>query len=150
MKNVTAVSKLAVHLALALALAALCASWLWTIAGPREIARGTAGEAATISADLAAVGRLFGTAVAPSAAAPVNPLADVLLKGVYRARDGEGGFVVVQIGNQPPRPVMAGAEIRPGLKLAKLGPDHAVFVGALGETRLELPVRPILVKPAPK
>ena len=140
--------KPAVRLALALALAGVCASWLWTVAGPRGIARGTAGEAATMPVDLAAAGRLFGTAAAASAAAPVNPLADVLLKGVYRSREGEGGFVVVQIGNQAPRPVMVGAEIRPGIKLAKLGTDHGVFEDERGEIRLDLPVRPALIKPA--
>ena len=148
MKFLLPAAKATINVAFAVALAALCASWLWRIAGPREIARAAGGSALAAAPDLAATGKLFGTPVVVN---PVvqNPLADVQLKGIYRTQEGSGGFAVVQIGNQPARPVMAGAEIRPGLKLSRLGADHAIFSGERGETRLDLPARPALIKPAP-
>ncbi len=137
---------------LALALAALCAVWLWKLVGPREVARAPAIDTAGPGVDLVAAGRLFGVppVQAKSGAAEANALADVILKGIYRTREGEGGFVVVQIGNQPPRAIFAGAEIKPGLKLARLSADHAVFTREGAETQLALPARPKLVQPAPK
>ena len=135
---------------LALGLAALCAAWLWRLAGPREVARAVAVDTPGAGVDLALAGRLFGVPAAPlKPPAEANPLADVILKGIYRAKEGQGGFVVVQIGNQPPRPVLAGAEIKPGLKLTRLESDHAVFVREGTESRLSLPSRPNLVRQAP-
>ena len=138
--------------ALALALAALCAVWLWKLAGPREVARVPAIDTAGLSVDLAAAGRLFGVppVQARSASAEADALADVILKGIYRTREGQGGFVVVQVGNQPPRAIFAGAEIKPGLKLSRLEPDRAVFVREGAEAHIALPARPKLVQPVPK
>ena len=138
---------------LALALAALCAVWLWKLAGPREVARAPAIiGAADTGIDLAAAGRLFGVPpIQPkSASAEADALADVILKGIYRTREGQGGFVVVQVGNQPPRAIFAGAEIKPGLKLSRLEPDRAVFVREGAEAQIALPARPKLVQPVPK
>jgi hypothetical protein len=141
----------AVQAVLALALAALCALWLWKLAGPREVARAPAIDAAGAGVDLVAAGRSFGVPPVQAKSAPeANALADVILKGIYRTREGEGGFVVVQIGNQPPRAIFAGAEIKPGLKLSHLEPDHAVFVREGAEAKIALPARPKLVQPAPK
>ena len=140
------------HAVLALALAALCAVWLWKLAGPREVARAPAIGAADTGSDLAAAGRLFGVppVQAKSASAGADALADVILKGIYRTRAGEGGFVVVQVGNQPPRAIFAGAEIKPGLKLLRLEADRAVFVREGAEAQVALPARPRLVQPVPR
>lgn len=137
---------------LALGLAALSAVWFWKLVGPREVARGPAIDTAGLSVDLVAAGRLFGVLPEQAKLAPAeaNPLADVILKGIYRTRGGEGGFVVVQIGNQPPRAIFAGAEIKPGLRLARLGADHAVFMRDGAEAQIALPARPKLVQPVPK
>ena len=138
---------------LALALAALCAGWLWKLAGPREVARAPAIiGAADTGIELAAAGRLFGVlpVQAKSQSAEANALADVILKGIYRTREGEGGFVVVQVGNQPPRAIFAGTEIKPGVKLLRLEADRAVFVREGAEAQVALPARPRLVQPVPK
>ena len=139
----------AVLVTLFIALAAVSAQGLWKLLGPREMARLPASDAPAVAVDLAAVAGLLGTPAQPKSPEQVNPLADVILSGVYRAGEG-GGFAVLRIGNQAPRAIHAGAEIRPGIKLAKLGLDHAIFLRGGEELRLSLPAKTRVATPVPR
>lgn len=138
-----------VQLALTVTLAVIFAQGLWKLLGPREMARSPAKDTVATAVDLAPAAGLYGVPVQAKPPAQVNPLADVILNGIYRVGEG-GGFAVVRIGNQPPRAIHAGAEIKAGVKLARLGPDHAIFLRENEELRLSLPSRPKRVTPVTK
>lgn len=124
--------------ALVLLLAWLLARWTWVfLAPPAE----SAAEPAAVAVDLAAVARLFGGA-APSSgpAAPAGTASGLRLKGVIAPSPARNGSAVFNAGGKDIA-VALGGEVRPGVKLEAVEPDHVVVSRSGVRERVDLDTR---------
>ncbi len=124
----------AVTVALVLVLAWLLAHWTWVFlapapgAGPAPAARGV---------DLAAVARLFGGAAPEGGATPAADASGLRLKGVIAPTPASIGSAIFNAGGKD-LAVPLGGEVRPGVKLVSVEPDHAIVERAGVRLRVDL------------
>lgn len=108
--------------ALTLVLAWQLAWWTWVFLAPPASA--PAAGAAAQAVDLAAIARLFGAAPpATSGAASVDGL---VLKGVVAPTPGVAASAIFAPQAGKDLSVFIGNEVRPGVKLVEVDPDHVV------------------------
>jgi general secretion pathway protein C len=91
---------------------------------------------------------LFGAAAsAPTGDAQASSL-NLKLKGVYAAQRDSSGFAILSVDGRPDVGVLAGSEIKPGVKLHAVNPDHILIVhdGAIERVNLA-PTRLAAVTP---
>lgn len=148
----------------------LLARWTWQIVSPEAIAEPAGAARVSIdtaaAADFIVAAHLFGTAEAPRPVvqAAVLTSLNVKLKGVFAADGKEPAFAILNSDNQVDRHIKAGGEVKSGVVLAEIHPQHVVLNrdgtmellelegkagGApLKSNRLALPSRQTAPKPA--
>lgn len=93
-------------------------------------------------ADPVAVARMFGKIEAASAG-PSN----IQAVGVYV--DGEASSAVLVVEGRPPRVVLIGQEVAPGLRLVQVTPQAAVLESGAGRQEVRVPERPPVAQAGP-
>jgi general secretion pathway protein C len=119
---------------LLLLLAWQLAAWTWHFLALRNDA--PVALPAQSSIDPAAARRLFGEAPAASASSASNT--GVRLKGVYAVDGRTLSAAVVNIGNKNDLAVRVGEDIRPGVTLAAVYPDHIIISRSGVRERVDL------------
>lgn len=118
-------------------LAALLALWLLWLIGANvtrmvrqrsDFAAVQSGPLSTQSAAQQVIGaNLFGASVTPRAAEFQPSSLNVRLKGVYAAEKDFSGFAILAVDNGPDIGVLAGSELKPGIKLNAVHSDHILI-----------------------
>jgi general secretion pathway protein C len=117
--------------ALVLVLAWQLAYWTWVFVAPPRVDAGAARPAAVV--DLAQIARLFG------AAAPAGgPSGDLVLKGVVAPTPGVAASAIFAPRAGRDVSVFIGDEVRPGVKLVEVDPDHVIVERAGVRERIDL------------
>ena len=93
-------------------------------------------------ADPAAVARMFGKVEATSAG-PSN----IQAVGVYV--DGAASSAVLVVEGRPPRVVLIGQDVAPGLRLVQVTPQAAVLESGAGRQEVRVPERPPVAQAGP-
>lgn len=119
--------------ALVLVLAWQLAYWTWVFVVPPAT---RASGAATAEVDMAAVAKLFGAAP-PSGTAAADP-GGLRLKGVIAPTPGVAASAIFSSGAGRDLAVYIDAEVRPGVKLVEVHPDHVVVLREGVRTRIDL------------
>ena len=123
----------ALVVALVLALAWQLAWWTWAFLAPPSSA--SAAREAPPAVDLAAVAKLFG-ATAPSASdASVDGLT---LKGVVAPTPGVAASAIFAPRAGRDVSIFIGGEVRPGVKLVEVDPDHVIVSRGGVRSRIDL------------
>jgi general secretion pathway protein C len=123
--------------------AALAAWWALRIFAPAPAAPPPPLQAPPLrDVDPVAAARMFGKVEAVSSG-PSN----VQAVGVYS--DGPASSAVLVVEGRPPRVVLIGQEVAPGLRLVEVTPQAAVLESAAGRQEARVPERPPLLQPAP-
>ena len=122
--------------ALVLLLAYQLAYWTWVLVAPPRVA---ALPEERPQVDLAAIARMFGAA--PPASAQGDSSSGLRLKGVVAPTPGTEASAIFSTGAGRDVSVFVGREIRPGLKLAEVHPDHVVVSRAGVSERIDLEAR---------
>ncbi len=121
----------ALVVALVLVLAWQLAYWTWVFVAPPPAPSQSTGPAAVV--DLAEIARLFGAA-APSGGAS----GDLILKGVVAPTPGVAASAIFAPRAGRDISVFIGEEVRPGVKLVEVDPDHVVVEKAGVRERIDL------------
>jgi len=135
-------------LALWAAAAASAAYWGLRLSAPLGSAGPTVAAATPATPDVAAISRLFGGSVAPSASAkPQAPepatAARLILLGVLTGQRSSLGAALIAVNGQAAKPFRVGAQVADGLVLQALGPRQArLGPTANGPTTLTLDMPP--------
>ncbi|MBC7944446.1 MAG: PDZ domain-containing protein [Burkholderiales bacterium] len=111
----------------------LLARWTWLIVSPEAIAEAAGSTRVSIdtaaAADSIVAAHLFGTAEAPrpvvQAAVPTS--LNVKLKGVFSAVGKQPAYAILNSDNQGDRHIKAGSEVKAGVVLAEIHPQHVVL-----------------------
>ena len=119
--------------ALVLLLAYQLAHWTWVFLAPAPVASIPQGDSGV---DLAAVARLFG-APAPAGATA----ADLRLKGVIAPTPGTAASAIFSTGAGRDIAVYVDGEVKPGVKLVEVDPDHVIVSRAGERERIDLEAR---------
>src|SRR5258708_22359814 len=123
--------------ALVLLLAYQLAHWTWVFVAPAPVASIPQGDTAV---DLAAVARLFG------GSAPAGTTAsDLRLKGVIAPTPGTAASAIFSTGAGRDIAVYIEGEVKPGVKLVEVDPDHVIVSRGGERERIDLEAR----RPAP-
>ncbi len=123
--------------ALVLLLAYQLAHWTWVFLAPTPVASIPRGDTAV---DLAAVARLFG------GSAPAGTTAsDLRLKGVIAPTPGTAASAIFSTGAGRDIAVYIEGEVKPGVKLVEVDPDHVIVSRGGERERIDLEAR----RPAP-
>ena len=120
--------------ALVLVLAYQLAHWTWVFLAPDPVASIPQGESGV---DLAAVARLFGAAP-PGTAASASGLR---LKGVIAPTPGTAASAIFSTGVGRDVAVYVEGEIKPGVKLVEVDPDHVIVSRGGERERIDLEAR---------
>jgi len=120
--------------ALVLLLAYQLAHWTWVFLAPAPVASIPQGDTAV---DLAAVARLFGAAP-PGTAASAS---DLRLKGVIAPTPGTAASAIFSTGAGRDIAVYVEGEVKPGVKLVEVDPDHVIVSRAGERERIDLEAR---------
>jgi general secretion pathway protein C len=126
-----------VTVALVLVLAWLLAKWTWVFLTPPQSA---AGAKASGGVDLAAVARLFGGDAPAGPVAAAGGSGGIHLKGVIAPTPADIGSAIFNLGGKDVA-VPLGGEIRPGMKLETVEPDHVVILRGGVRERIDLDMR---------
>lgn len=120
-------------IALTLVLAYQLAHWTWVFVAPAPVAAIPESEPAV---DLAAVAKLFGAA-APSSEG-VASASGLRLKGVVAPTPGVAASAIFSTGSGKDLAVFVGREVRPGVKLVQVNPDHVIVSRGGVRERIDL------------
>ena len=120
-----------VVVALVLVLAWQLAYWTWVFVAPRQAQ--APGAAAPAVVDLAEIARLFG-ATAPSG----GNSGDLVLKGVVAPTPGVAASAIFAPRAGRDMSVFIGDDVRPGVKLVEVDPDHVLVERAGVRERIDL------------
>jgi type II secretion system protein C len=104
------------------------ARWTWVFVTPRPPTETTAAAPllSKMLAEKAAAFRLFGSerqAAPGPASAPVAAVSNIVVRGIYAARDGRSGFAVLVLDGRTVEAV-SGKEVAPGVVLHRVYPDR--------------------------
>jgi general secretion pathway protein C len=121
--------------ALVLVLAWQLAHWTWVFLAPSGVDRP---KPPVSGVDLGVASRLFGGA--PSGATAASTSTGLRLKGVVAPSPASTASAVFNAGGKDIA-VMIDGEIQPGVKLAAVGPDHAIVSRAGVRERIDLDTR---------
>jgi len=119
--------------ALVLVLAWQLAYWTWAFVAPPSAS--VAAAAAPGEVDLAAVARLFGGSAPAAGASTVDGL---VLKGVVAPTPGVSASAIFAPRAGKDISVFIGDEVRPGVKLVEVRPDHVIVTRAGTRERIDL------------
>ena len=119
--------------ALVLVLAWQLAYWTWAFVAPPSAS--VAASAAPGEVDLAAIARLFGGSAPSAGATAVDGL---VLKGVVAPTPGVSASAIFASSAGKDISVFIGDEVRPGVKLAEVRPDHVIVARAGLRERIDL------------
>ncbi|HUJ01683.1 MAG TPA: type II secretion system protein N [Usitatibacter sp.] len=121
--------------ALALVLAWQLSYWTWQFAAPRSSSAAAAGPAADV--DLGAIARLFGADAPASGGSSVDGL---VLKGVVAPTPGTAASAIFAPRAGRDVSIFIGSDVRPGVKLVEVDPDHVIV--SRGGTRERIDLAP--------
>ena len=116
--------------ALVLLLAWQLAYWTWVFVAPPRV--DAQAEPAAALVDLTEIARLFG------AAAPAGSGGDLVLKGVVAPTPGVAASAIFAPRAGRDMSVFIGDEVRPGVKLVEVDPDHVIVERAGVRERIDL------------
>ena len=119
--------------ALVLVLAWQLAYWTWVFVAPPSAS--PAASSAPAEVDLAAIARLFGGSAPSTGATSVDGLA---LKGVVAPTPGVAASAIFAPRAGKDISVFLGQEVRPGVKLSEVFPDHVIVSRAGTRERIDL------------
>jgi general secretion pathway protein C len=119
--------------ALVLVLAWQLAYWTWVFVSPPSAS--AAASSAPAEVDLAAIARLFGGSAPSAGATSVDGLT---LKGVVAPTPGVAASAIFAPRAGKDISVFIGEEVRPGVKLAEVRPDHVIVARAGTRERIDL------------
>jgi len=134
-----------VTVALTLVLAYQLAHWTWVFVAPAPVAAIPEDERAV---DLAAIAKLFGAA-APEGPSGNTSVAGLRLKGVVAPTPGVVASAIFSTGSGKDLAVMIDREVKPGIKLAEVKPDHVIVSRAGVRERIDLETRRASAGPSP-
>lgn len=121
--------------ALAIVLAWQLAYWTWELVAPAASAR--VSSASTADVDLAAIARLFG---ADAPGSPGNSVDGLVLKGVVAPTPGTAASAIFAPRAGKDISIFIGDDVRPGVKLVEVDPDHVIVSRGGVRERIDLAV----------
>ena len=124
-----------VVVALTLVLAWQLAYWTWQLVAPAPSTR--LPPASAVEVDTAAIARLFG-ADAPSAAG--NSVDGLVLKGVVAPTPGTAASAIFAPRAGKDISIFIGDDVRPGVKLVEVDPDHVIVSRGGVRERIDLAI----------
>lgn len=120
--------------ALVLVLAYQLAHWTWVFLAPAPVATIAQGDTGV---DLAAIARLFGAAPPGGTASS----SDLRLKGVIAPTPGTAASAIFSTGAGRDIAVYVDGEVKPGVTLVEVDPDHVIVSRAGERERIDLEAR---------
>ncbi len=133
--------------ALVLVLAWQLAYWTWVFLAPRIAAAPASRDPGV---DLAVAARLFGGRAAPGElSGPPASSSGLRLKGVVAPTPGIAASAIFSAGSGKDIAVFLDSEVRPGVKLAEVHPDHVIVTRAGVRERIDLEARRAAAGPPP-
>jgi general secretion pathway protein C len=120
---------------LTLVLAYQLAHWTWVFVAPAPVA---AVPESAPAVDLAAVARLFGAAAPTGSSASAAAAYGLKLKGVVAPTPGVAASAIFSTGSGKDLAVYVGREVRPGVKLVQVNPDHVIVSRGGVRERIDL------------
>ena len=121
--------------ALALVLAWQLAYWTWQFAAPAPSPSIASGSAAEV--DLSAIARLFG---ADGPASSTDNVDGLVLKGVVAPTPGTAASAIFAPRAGKDISIFIGDDVRPGVKLVEVDPDHVIVARGGVRERIDLAV----------
>lgn len=131
---------------LVLLLAWQVAYWFWRFAAPAP--RAAAGADAP-AVDMAAIARLFGAAPPAGSQSTASASSGLRLKGVIAPTPGTAAAAIFSTGAARDVAVSIDNEVRPGVRLVEVHPDHVIVSRAGARERIDLEVGRSVAKGGP-
>ena len=120
---------------LVLLLAWQLAYWFWRFAAPTPRPSSTA-EAPAV--DMAAIARLFGAAPPAGSTSTASSSSGLRLKGVVAPTPGVAASAIFSTGAARDVSVYIDSEVRPGVRLVEVHPNHVIVSSAGARERIDL------------